>query len=107
MSRLSSPTTLTSRVGKEAFLRRIQSRITTRERFLGASGLRFFLTPVKKPRSCAGTMKGASVASSGPSKASSKSKSLEIGRATSELQSHVNLVCRLLLEKKKKKKKTK
>src|SRR5690242_21509708 len=27
----------------------------------------------------------------------------EIGRATSELQSHVNLVCRLLLEKKKKK----
>src|SRR5690242_21448196 len=26
---------------------------------------------------------------------------LEIGRATSELQSHVNLVCRLLLEKKK------
>src|SRR5690242_20978612 len=25
----------------------------------------------------------------------------EIGRATSELQSHVNLVCRLLLEKKK------
>src|SRR5690242_21326684 len=26
----------------------------------------------------------------------------EIGRATSELQSHVNLVCRLLLEKKKK-----
>src|SRR5690242_21011236 len=27
---------------------------------------------------------------------------LEIGRATSELQSHVNLVCRLLLEKKKK-----
>src|SRR5690242_20818306 len=32
----------------------------------------------------------------------------QIGRATSELQSHVNLVCRLLLEKKKKnKKKTK
>src|SRR5690242_6935179 len=28
----------------------------------------------------------------------------KIGRATSELQSHVNLVCRLLLEKKKKKK---
>src|SRR5690242_21317738 len=28
----------------------------------------------------------------------------EIGRATSELQSHVNLVCRLLLEKKKYKK---
>src|SRR6476661_566996 len=28
----------------------------------------------------------------------------EIGRATSELQSHLNLVCRLLLEKKKKKK---
>src|SRR5438477_2193337 len=28
----------------------------------------------------------------------------EIGRDTSELQSHVNLVCRLLLEKKKKKK---
>src|SRR5690242_7055742 len=28
---------------------------------------------------------------------------VEIGRATSELQSHVNLVCRLLLEKKKKK----
>src|SRR6266480_2443052 len=28
----------------------------------------------------------------------------EIGRHTSELQSHVNLVCRLLLEKKKKKK---
>src|SRR5438477_5100893 len=27
----------------------------------------------------------------------------EIGRAPSELQSHVNLVCRLLLEKKKKK----
>src|SRR5690242_21420623 len=27
--------------------------------------------------------------------------SLEIGRHTSELQSHVNLVCRLLLEKKK------
>src|SRR5690242_21613543 len=27
----------------------------------------------------------------------------EIGRDTSELQSHVNLVCRLLLEKKKKK----
>src|SRR5260370_27833287 len=26
----------------------------------------------------------------------------EIGRATSELQSHLNLVCRLLLEKKKK-----
>src|SRR5690242_21306470 len=31
----------------------------------------------------------------------------EIGRDTSELQSHVNLVCRLLLEKKKKKKKKK
>src|SRR5690242_21164356 len=30
----------------------------------------------------------------------------QIGRATSELQSHVNLVCRLLLEKKKKKKNT-
>src|SRR5690242_21317535 len=29
---------------------------------------------------------------------------MQIGRATSELQSHVNLVCRLLLEKKKKKK---
>src|SRR5438477_12974307 len=29
----------------------------------------------------------------------------QIGRDTSELQSHVNLVCRLLLEKKKKKKK--
>src|SRR5438477_13191778 len=28
----------------------------------------------------------------------------EIGKHTSELQSHVNLVCRLLLEKKKKKK---
>src|SRR5690242_21268677 len=28
----------------------------------------------------------------------------QIGRATSELQSHVNLVCRLLLEKKKNKK---
>src|SRR5690242_20832639 len=28
---------------------------------------------------------------------------LEIGKHTSELQSHVNLVCRLLLEKKKKK----
>src|SRR5438477_1778565 len=28
-------------------------------------------------------------------------KDAEIGRATSELQSHVNLVCRLLLEKKK------
>src|SRR5690242_21219919 len=27
---------------------------------------------------------------------------IQIGRATSELQSHVNLVCRLLLEKKKK-----
>src|SRR5690242_21723474 len=31
----------------------------------------------------------------------------EIGKHTSELQSHVNLVCRLLLEKKKKKKKNK
>src|SRR5579864_3344378 len=31
----------------------------------------------------------------------------QIGRATSELQSHVNLVCRLLLEKKKKNIKTK
>src|SRR5437773_11560524 len=30
---------------------------------------------------------------------------VEIGRATSELQSHHDLVCRLLLEKKKKKKK--
>src|SRR5215211_9024700 len=30
----------------------------------------------------------------------------QIGRATSELQSHSDLVCRLLLEKKKKKKKT-
>src|SRR5690242_21497284 len=29
--------------------------------------------------------------------------SAQIGRDTSELQSHVNLVCRLLLEKKKKK----
>ena len=29
----------------------------------------------------------------------------EIGRATSELQSHSDLVCRLLLEKKKKEKK--
>src|SRR5260370_1472376 len=29
-------------------------------------------------------------------------KSVEIGRAHSELQSHLNLVCRLLLEKKKK-----
>src|SRR5438477_11181402 len=29
----------------------------------------------------------------------------QIGKHTSELQSHVNLVCRLLLEKKKKKKK--
>src|SRR5690242_12492777 len=55
----------------------VQSSITTRERFLGASGLRFFLTPVKKPSSCAGTRKGASVASSGPSNSSSKSKSLE------------------------------
>src|SRR5438477_5857011 len=31
-------------------------------------------------------------------------RATEIGRDTSELQSHVNLVCRLLLEKKKKKK---
>ena len=31
----------------------------------------------------------------------------EIGRATSELQSHHDLVCRLLLEKKKEKKKRK
>src|SRR5690242_21823436 len=33
----------------------------------------------------------------------SNSASMQIGRHTSELQSHVNLVCRLLLEKKKKK----
>src|SRR5260370_37175099 len=32
-----------------------------------------------------------------------RSQESEIGRATSELQSHLNLVCRLLLEKKKKK----
>src|SRR5690242_20765702 len=31
---------------------------------------------------------------------------VQIGEHTSELQSHVNLVCRLLLEKKKKKKNT-
>src|SRR5690242_20987698 len=31
-------------------------------------------------------------------------RKLKIGKHTSELQSHVNLVCRLLLEKKKKKK---
>ena len=34
-----------------------------------------------------------------------KNESREIGRATSELQSHHDLVCRLLLEKKKKAKK--
>ena len=34
-------------------------------------------------------------------------KQVKIGRATSELQSHHDLVCRLLLEKKKKKKKIK
>src|SRR5437773_11322111 len=46
------------------------------------------------------------LASSTPISDAARSR-LEIGRAPSELQSHHDLVCRLLLEKKKKKKKKK
>src|SRR5690242_10124557 len=54
------------------------------------------------PISCQGLLHG-SVARHGTNRLTISRQELEereIGRATSELQSHVNLVCRLLLEKK-------
>src|SRR6266480_3464347 len=76
-------------VSSSSVLRQSDSKMTTRRRArAGASCSPAALSAV------------ASLVTPWPRSRSSR----QIGRHTSELQSHVNLVCRLLLEKKKKKK---
>src|SRR5260370_12734480 len=60
------------------------------------------------PRAVASNRAEAAISASGQGRRAAKWATWtcsEIGRAHAELQSHLNLVCRLLLEKKKKKKK--